>query len=225
MVNLCKRWLCAALAAALTLLPMAAQAREAFSDNPLAMERAAQSVLKVEVYDAWNQKIATGSAFAAFDPPVLVTACHVIVNMNYMLVYTEDGAFYRVDGLLNLNEDTDVALAKIPPGLEIQPLPWSEAPPLRGEKATAIGCQFGIINLITLGNVSGRWKTAETEWILFTAPISGGSSGGPLLNDRGQVIGVIVGAYDKGQSLNLAAPVEAVRDLYEMTWVEGGNEQ
>ena len=225
MVNRWKRWLCVALAAVLMPLSMAAQAREAFSDDPAAMERAAQSVVKVEVYDARDQKIATGSAFAAFDPPVLVTACHVIVNMAYMLVYTEDGASYRVDGLLNLNDDTDVALAKLPPGMEIQPLPWADAPPMRGEKATAIGCQFGIINLITLGNVSGRWKTAETDWILFTAPIAGGSSGGPLLNDRGQVIGVITGAYDKGQSLNLAAPMEAAWDLYHSTWVEGGNER
>ena len=52
-----------------------------------------------------------------------------------------------------------------------------------------------------------------TDWILFTAPVSEGSSGGPLLNGNGEVIGVVTGTYEKGQNLNLAAPIAAASAL------------
>ncbi len=176
--------------------------------EPSEIEAWADSVVRLEVYDARGDKIGTGSGFAAFEPAVLVTACHVIVNMDYMIATRDDGATFRIDRAIDADEDADVAILELPEDAALTPLACAKTDPLRGEAVTAIGSQFGLLNLVTLGNVCGRWETKEANWILFTAPVSEGSSGGPLLNKNGEAIGVIVGTYEKGQNLNLAAPVE-----------------
>ena len=193
------------------------------SRDPAAIEAAAASAVRLEVYDALGERIGVGSGFAAFDPAVLVTACHVIVNMDHMIATRDDGTTFRIDRALDANEGADVAILALPDDANLEPLPISRGEPMRGEAATAIGSQFGLLNLVALGNVCGVWRTDPVDWILFTAPVSSGCSGGPLLNDRGEVIGVIAGTYDKAQNLNLAAPVQAAFELTDMTTIEGGS--
>lgn len=198
---------------------------DAFSRDPAAIETAAASVVRLEVFNDRDERIGTGSGFAAFEPAVLVTAAHVIVNMKYMIATKDDGTTFRVDRAFALNRDADVVLCVLPDDAGIPPLPWAGGEPSRGESAVAIGSQFGLINLVTLGNVCGRWDAGGVRWILFTAPVSGGSSGGPVMNDSGEVIGIITGTYDKGQNLNLAAPAEVAAALYRVDINQGGKEQ
>ena len=193
-----------------------------FSRNPAVIETAAASAVRLEVFDKDGNGIGTGSGFAAFEPAVLVTAAHVIVNMDYMIATKDDGTTFRIDRAYDADTDADVAICELPEDANITPLQWSKEAPARGEPATAIGSQFGLINLVTMGNVCGRWEAGGVNWILFTAPVSGGSSGGPLLNDEGNVMGVITGTYDKAQNLNLAAPYEAAAKLYGTDNDEGG---
>ena len=174
----------------------------------------AASVVRLEVYDDRNEKIGTGSGFAAFEPGVLVTARHVIVNMHHMIATRDDGSTFRIDRAFTADEDADLALCALPEDANLSPLPIAEGLPPRGAGVVAIGSQFGLVNLVTLGNVCGIWQTEPLDWILFTAPVSSGSSGGPLLDAEGRVVGVVTGTYDKGQNLNLSAPVEAAERLY-----------
>lgn len=177
------------------------------------IEQWADSVVRLEVYDSKGSRIGAGSGFAAFEPAVLVTASHVIVNMDYIIVTRDDGTTFRVDRALDADEDADVAVLELPENAGLKPLACLESDPVRGETVTAIGSQFGLLNLVTSGNVCGRWETPQINWILFTAPVSSGSSGGPLLNADGEVIGVITGTHDKSQNLNLAAPIAAAHAL------------
>ena len=195
----------------------------ALSRDPAAIGALAASVVRLEVYDAGGDRIGTGSGFAAFDPAVLVTARHVLVNMDHLIATRDDGTTFRIDRALDANEDADVAILALPEDADLTPLPVSTGEPLRGEAVTAIGSQFGLVNLVALGNVCGLWRTDTVDWILFTAPVSAGCSGGPLINDRGEVIGVITGTYDKGQNLNLAAPTRAALELADTTTIEGGH--
>jgi len=204
---------------------VACAAEDALSADPNELETFAASVVRLEVFNADGDRIGTGSGFAAFDPVVLVTACHVLVNMDYMTATRDDGSAFRVDRALLADEAADVALCALPEDAGLDPLPFSTDPPARGERIVAIGSQFGLVNLVTLGNVCGIWNSDKTDWILFTAPVSEGSSGGPLIDDGGRVIGIITGTYEKGQNLNLAAPAEAALALYPTTTLEGGTSE
>ena len=190
------------------------QKTSAFTENPEGMEQAAASVVMLTVYNDHDEKIGTGSGFAAFDPAVLVTAAHVIENMEYMIAECDNGETFRIDSAVDADEDADVAICRLPKNSRLSALPIAAADPLRGEKAAAIGSQFGLKNIITLGNICGHWDTKKVQWLLFTAPVSGGSSGGPLFNDKGEVIGIVTGTYEKGQNLNLAAPIEKASALF-----------
>ena len=198
----------------LAMYPISLQAAGESPENRTSdIEEWASSVVRLEIYDAKGDRIGTGSGFAMGEPAVLVTACHVIVNMEYMIATRDDGSILRMDHVIDVDEDADVAICELPEDAHLASLPAASADPFRGDPVTAIGSQFGLVNLVTLGNVCGRWEAMGTDWILFTAPVSEGSSGGPLLNENGEVIGVITGTYEKGQNLNLAAPATKASDL------------
>ena len=175
----------------------------------------AASVVKLEVFDADDNRIGTGSGFAAFDEPLLITARHVIVNMEYMIATKDDGTTFRIDQVIEDDEASDLVLCVLPEDAGIKALPLAAAEPKRGAGVIAIGSQFGVNNLVTTGNVCGQWNSEKATWILFTAPVSGGSSGGPLLNEKGEVAGIVTGSYEKGQNLNLAAPIAKAQALYD----------
>jgi len=195
-----------------------------FGSDTAAIEAACDSVFRIEVFNKKDEKTGSGSAFAYGDG-LLITARHVLVNMEYAVITDDSGNRYRVEQLIDADEASDVAVCLMPSGCEAVPLEGDRTYPPRGEAVTAIGSQFGVLNLVSMGNVSGIWKAAEADFILFTAPVSGGNSGGPLLDSKGHVIGVVIGTYEKGQNLNVASPLEYVHNLYPFIKVEGGNAQ
>jgi len=178
-------------------------------------EQWAKSVVRLEVFNSRGDRIATGSGFAAFDERFLITARHVIVNMDYMTATRDDGTSFRIDRVLAADADSDIAICALPDDAGLTTLAFAEGTPPRGTKVVAIGSQFGVTNLVTEGIVSGTWSAENVTRILFTAPVSGGSSGGPLLTSSGTVIGIVTGTYEKGQNLNLAATYEAAHMLFE----------
>ena len=175
----------------------------------------AASVVKLEVYDRNGGRTGTGSGFAVLteNETVLVTARHVVVNMDYMTATRDDGTSFRIEKINYEDEETDIAVCALPAEAGLTPLILSEALPERGSEVTVIGSQFGILNLVTKGTACGIWEVGDTSWVLFTAPVSGGSSGGPVIVSDGTVAGVVTGTYEKAQTLNLAAPAEAIREL------------
>ena len=212
-----KHQLTAALAAFCTLIISSAAAgsntetvREAFSASPLMIEEAASSsVAELMIFDEDNNRIALGSAFCAFSERYLITASHVLAQMDHLTAASEAGEKYRVsaDDILKEDEDADIAVLLLPEDSAFIPLPCAQEIPLRGEKLTAIGSARGIMNLVTFGNVCGHWSNGNVDWLVFSAPVSAGSSGGPLINDDGEVVGVIMGSYDGSQNLNFAVPI------------------
>ena len=186
---------------------------EAALQDPEAIAQLAASVVRLEVYDAAGSKLGTGSGFAIDNPSVLVTAAHVIENMDYMIAWRDDGTSFRVEYALSADTDADVAICPLPEDAGLSALSCAAGAPVRGADVMVIGSQFGLTNLVSKGTVCGLWETEETDWVLFSAPVSGGCSGGPLLNSAGEVIGVVTGSYEKGQNLNLAAPIERVMNL------------
>jgi S1-C subfamily serine protease len=83
-----------------------------------------------------------------------------------------------------------------------------------GNTVYAIGSPRNLLNSISEGIISHPSREVSGETLIqFTAPISFGSGGGPVLNTLGQVIGVASSSYVQGQNLNLAIPVNFVKEL------------
>lgn len=191
------------------------QETQLFIDEPWKMEQAAASVVKLEVYDSKDEKIATGSGFCFFEDRILVTAAHVVANMDHMIAAKDAGDTFRIDRVIYGDTESDIAFCELPEDAGLTPLTMSAGYAPKGERVVAIGTQFGITNLVTTGDLAGNWETDDVLRLIFTAPVSPGNSGGPLLNSHGQVIGVVSGTYEKGQNLNIALSIVRVYDLYQ----------
>ena len=188
-------------------------APSSFIDKPLLLEAAAASVVKLEAYDDNDIRIATGSGFAALSEGVIITACHVVTNAERIVATRDDGETFTLGRIIEADRELDLAICALPEGVGLPLLAAAENELHRGERVAVIGSQFGVLNLITQGNYCGTWNSEGNDWLLFTAPVSGGSSGAPVLNSLGEVIGVVSGTYDSGQNMNIATPIAAAAKL------------
>lgn len=187
-----------------------------FSSDVEAINMAAQSVLMLEVFDANDEMIGTGSGFVAFDNYTLVTNEHVIRDASFIIGKSDDGNQYMVTKIISADTKKDIAILEFFSPTNLSPLALNDqGKVLRAEPVVAIGSPLGHKNSVSLGNISALFEEDDVSLIQFTAPISPGSSGGALFNDRGQVIGITSGSFTEGQNINLAISIEEVLDLYE----------
>lgn len=189
---------------------------KAFSANPEAITSASESVVMISVYDSKNELIATGSGFPMFEPGIIITNCHVIEGGSSFEANTESGTYFKIDEIVAVDVDRDIAIlhTSAKTGFEIF-TPGDTSALMKGEKVVAIGSPLGLINTVSDGMYSNIRSEEGNEYLQFTAPISHGSSGGALFNDKGEVIGITSGSYVDGQNLNLAIPIEVVVDIWE----------
>jgi hypothetical protein len=84
-----------------------------------------------------------------------------------------------------------------------------------GDRVAVISSPRGLENTVSDGLVSSIRQDEQRRLLQTTAPISGGSSGGPLFNSKGEVIGVTTLQMSAGQNLNFALPVEVLQELLQ----------
>ena len=203
------------LCLAVLLLPLAALAEYSFSNDPDAVEKAADSVFLLEVYDASNRKLALGSGFVIFAPSIMATNYHVIEDGAYVVAVGDDAEQYVIDEVCAADKKLDLAILRFQPAGSIRPLEYDASGDLkRSQTVVTIGSPAGLKNTVSIGNISAFFDQGKKDWIQFTAPISSGSSGGALLNDQGKVIGITTATYASAQNVNLAVRVKALVDLY-----------
>jgi len=99
----------------------------------------------------------------------------------------------------------DQALPPLPPGFKLDPIEEDLAEV--GDPVYAVGNPEGLEGTFSQGLVSGIRHIDADTILQITAPISPGSSGGPVLNSRGSVVGIAVATFTEGQNLNFAVPV------------------
>jgi S1-C subfamily serine protease len=111
-----------------------------------------------------------------------------------------------------VDESRDLAL--LDAGLSARPLEIAVKLPPVGSPIYALGNPEGLGGTFSVGNVSGFREAGNAgPYIQLTAPISHGSSGGPVLNDEGKVVGLAVASIEGGQNLNFAIPCTALREF------------
>ena len=171
----------------------------------------------------------TGSGFVLDDAGHIVTNYHVVENAESITVIfadeTETAA--RVIGVDPRNDLAVLAVDELPP--DIQPLPLGDASELRvGQRAIAIGNPFGLEQTLTTGVISALGRPLQTESNNFIfnviqtdAAINPGNSGGPLLNSRGEVIGVNTAIREGAEGIGFAVPVDTVQRIVPVLIEEG----
>jgi tetratricopeptide (TPR) repeat protein len=146
-------------------------------------------------------------------PRTLVTNAHVVAGGSPVLIVDETRVPVQIVNIDSLNDlailtvDNDLPSPSAPLALSVQQ-------PLPGDEVFAIGNPDLLQKSISQGIVSATRNLDDGRTLLqITSPISHGSSGGPILNDQGEVIAVTVSTRNDGQNLNFAVPVTYLREL------------
>ncbi|MHC1787569.1 MAG: trypsin-like peptidase domain-containing protein [Christensenellales bacterium] len=186
-----------------------------FLQNPDAIEEAIKSVLFVAIFGANDEITATGSGFVAFNNRTIITNYHVIEGADSIWASDEADNVYEIDKIIAVDEVKDIAILSIKGATNLAPLKLADGMKLkRGQPILTIGSPEGFKNSVSNGIISAVYDPSETPDIQFTAPISHGSSGGALFNDKGEVIGITSAFYTEGQNINFAVGIYHVIDLY-----------
>jgi serine protease Do len=198
----------------LLLVPSLGTARYATAQVPELsvsdiVARSAAAVVTIKTFDAQGQAIGLGSGFRVSSGR-LVTNAHVVAGASRIEVFDNNEQLLGTAGFAEA-VSTTVDLAVLPRlGTRTAQLPVAASIPRVGERVVVIGAPEGLSNTVSDGLVSALRSVEGRNLLQISAPISPGSSGGPVLNARGEVVGVSVSILREGQNLNFAVPVTDV---------------
>ena len=166
--------------------------------------------------DEEAQPSGVGSGFVLTADGFIMTNAHVIEGADELLVTLPDQREYKAR-VIGSDKRTDVAVVKVE-ALGLSPVKIGDVSRLRvGEWVMAIGSPFGLDNTVTAGIVSAKQRDTGDylPFIQTDVAINPGNSGGPLINMRGEVVGINSQIYSRSggfQGISFAIPIdEAVR--------------
>jgi Tfp pilus assembly protein PilF len=200
---------------------VAAQEPPAGVDYPALIAKAKPAVVSVVSYDPSKAMPSTGTGFL-LAPDRMVTCLHLLNGCNRAELRLFDGRYAQVTAILAMDRDWDLALCQLSPAASGLPvLSATRDLPAEGEPILVIGGPLGLEWTSSAGMISAVRPLPKLGLVLqHTAAISPGNSGGPVLNARGEVIGVQQAAttienrlVQAGQGLNFAVPASHVLDL------------
>jgi serine protease Do len=143
--------------------------------------------------------MALGSGFVISADGVIVTNNHVIDGASEIKVTLDDGTELPAK-LLGADPKSDLAVIKIQSPKPLATIAWGDSDKLKlGDQILAIGNPFGIGTTVTAGIVSARGRDLHSgpydDFIQIDAPINHGNSGGPLVDNSGNVVGINTAIY------------------------------
>ena len=201
--------------AAVTRAPAEAPPKSDASAHPTVRQIVAKSAESVVVV---RTPVGLGTGFVV-DRGIVATNLHVVAGAEQILLATSAGKRLRISAIVGLDPAHDLALLAFAASNSPSPLPLRrDTPPLAGDPVIAIGTPQGLALSASTGIVSAvREFGPKLTLVQTTAPISPGSSGGPLLDEDGRVVGVTTLISRSGQNLNFAVPVEYLTALLART--------
>jgi TonB family protein len=177
--------------AAATATPQPSQGPVA--DFRKASERVNPAVILVSVFDNSGKLLRTGTGFFVADDGRFVTSKYVVEGAANAVAKMSDGRIYNVSGILAEGNALDLAVLKAEPK---KPVPFvapvKTGPPAIGAPIAVIGSSLGHRKTaLSEGKISARKSDQNGEWLELSATISGESIGSPVVNENGDVIGVV----------------------------------
>jgi S1-C subfamily serine protease len=173
-----------------------------------------------------QEGLATGSGFVLDKDGFILTNAHVVEGAKTASIRFEEGGDLVDARVVGRDLSTDIAVLKVDPGdAKLKPLPLGNSNRVEvGDPAIAIGNPFGYDRTVTTGIISALQRQIRApngftigHVIQTDAPINPGNSGGPLLNARGQVIGInsqIATAGSRGSvGIGFAVPINTAKKV------------
>jgi tetratricopeptide (TPR) repeat protein len=182
---------------------------------PAIIKRVQPSIVSILIINREGKVSGQGSGFFVNREGDIITSRHVLEGAGRSNVITSEGKELPIKKVVA--EDPDGDLIQVSVALEgerVQPLSISPTLPETGERVIVIGTPLGLEKTVSDGIVSAvRDVPGFGKIIQVTAPISPGSSGSPVVNMKGEVVGVATFFVIAGQNLNFAIPVERISKL------------
>jgi len=164
-----------------------------------------------------------GSGFIISDQGYILTNAHVIHNATDIRVVLSAGKREYPAKIIGADRITDTGLIKIEPNHLLPVLPLGNSDALRvGEMVLSIGNPLGLRHSVTFGIVSAKERVSPVlneelvDFIQTDSAINPGSSGGPLINFYGEVVGINTALVSQAQSIGFAIPINTVKEVMPM---------
>ena len=178
------------------------------ADIPALVQKAKPAVVEILTYDQQNKLLKTGTGFFVSPDGVLLTNYHVISGGSSVMAKMPTGAVFFLKGVVYASETYDVAELRFF-ATDVQYLTLgSSLSAVEGQRVLVIGNPEGLEGTVSDGIISA-FRSGRTM-IQITAPVSSGSSGSPVLDESGNVIGIATQVLKEGQNLNFALSSEAI---------------
>lgn len=175
---------------------------------------ALDKVVMIISMDDNYQPIGIGSGFIIGNNGEIATNYHVVEGASSAIAkFVNQEEKYSIENIVQRNTAYDIAILQINTKSTPISLGDDEVSSI-GERIYAIGNPEGLEGTVSEGIISGFRKIDNNFRIMqITAPISPGSSGGPVINQNGQVIGIASASIIEGQNLNFAIPVTKLKEV------------
>jgi len=190
----------------LNFAPLEAQPRSAFNNDEQVTIKVYQAALPAVVTIRGGDSTGSGS-FISSDGLILTNA-HVVEGFSRVEVITQDGRRFAGD-VISTDRRNDLALIKVQSQERFPFLPLADSKGIQvGQRVFAIGSPFGLSGTLTTGILS---RIAPNGDLQTDAAINPGNSGGPLLNSKGELIGVNKAIIGNGQGIGFATSAPTAR--------------
>jgi serine protease Do len=158
-----------------------------------------------------------GSGFVMNRDGYILTNNHVIEDADQIKVKLTNGKEYDAK-IIGRDPKTDLALIKINPSSDLQSLNLGNSEDLKvGSWVVAVGSPFGLEQTVTAGIVSAKGRVIGSgpydNFIQTDASINPGNSGGPLINMKGEVVGINTAIIASGQGIGFAIPINMAKEI------------
>lgn len=167
-------------------------------------EKSIKSVVTIVSLDKNNKIKMTGTGFYIKNTQLIATNYHVINGAKRLKFITSTEDEHDIFDICSKNEANDIAILRST--IDKQHLSFSNSMPKVGEEIAAIGSPMGLPGSLSTGIIGAIRKKEGQTLYQITSPISPGSSGGPIINEKGYVIGMSTFYIKGAQNLNFAIP-------------------
>ncbi len=188
------------------------QARAEWSLSQIA-RRCTPAVVSIASFDRKGRPLSGGSGFFSSRGGDLVTCRHVLSGCHRAVLRTSEGTEGKILFISKAGPRLDLVVARTSLN-HTTPLPLGDSDGLSiGERIMTMGNPPGLPGALSLGKVHHLREMGSFDLIQMTAPVLPGCSGGPVLNARGEVVGISTAFLNLGPDLNFALPVNELATL------------